>query len=1103
MPANAAAPIEAYFTTIQQGYSKLDSAGCHIAGEHDYRDALRALLKQLAPSLEFTNEPKRTKAGAPDFLIRKPTNFGFLTVGNIETKDIGDLKPNIERTPQMKRYLAGINNLILTDYLEFRHYVNGQLLDKPIRMGTVLSDNTLQPIPAKFQAVRDMLGYFLLRVPPGKITRAEDLAHRMADLTRYIRNYIINDFESDQASTLLHDWRARLAKDLLADLQKPEKTPEFADMFAQTLAYGLFSARIMDTTPDTFTLWEAQRLIPRTNPFLRDFFADISGPRLGDERFAGFVDDLIELLASTDMEAILSSFGKRTSQQDPVIHFYETFLASYDAKLRKARGVYYTPEPVVQYIVRSVDYLLRDRFKQRDGLASRETTRVVNRDPTVLGSFNRRSRVPRKVLKERTLPKVLVLDPACGTGTFLYAMIQLIRDRFMEQNNAGDWSEYVRDFLLPRVFGFEILMAPYAVAHFKLGLQLAGRDLAADIRDQWAYDFSSEERLQIYLTNTLEEPHDESSSPLFDMVGRESAEANRVKRDLPIMVIIGNPPYANFGMMNKGPWIRTLIEDYKKDLNEKKLNLDDDFIKFIRFGQWRIEQSGMGILAFITNNTYIDGLVHRRMRQSLLETFTDIYILNLHGSAKKQERSPDGSKDENVFDIQQGVTISIFVREQTRNRSTQLHYADLWGSRETKYANLLEDDLNSTSWSLVVPVAPSYYFVPTSEDNSDEYSTWPSISMIFGTAQNGVKTDRDALFFDADKEVLEERMRKFYSPDGMEAPFRPTYRIQDSSSYDLLTRRDRTTFDPENLRLCLYRPFDWRWLYYSQRLTSRPAWAVMQHLLAGPNIALICLRQTRRKETGTFFVGQGLINKDAISIFDIATIFPLYLYADANESTHTIDTAPSTSGGRRPNLNLAFTAEVERRLGLRSIPDGVGDLQSTFGPEDIFNYMYAIFYSPTYRTRYAEFLKKDFPRLPLTSNLDLFRTLASLGSRLVQLHLMPEDSSLSLSYSLPLPSYPVPGTNQVDAIKYTPPIQSASQGRVSINKQQYFDGVPQEVWEFKIGGYQVADKWLKDRKDRPLTREDRDHYKRIIAALAETIQTMKQVDEAIPSWPIE
>lgn len=565
------------------------------------------------------------------------------------------------------------------------------------------------------------------------------------------------------------------------------------------------------------------------------------------------------------------------------------------------------------------------------------------------------------------------------------------------------------------------------------------------------------------------------------------------------MVVLGNPPYS-VSSQNKGKWISELIEDYKKDLEEKKLNLDDDFIKFIRFAQWRIEQTGYGILAFISNHVYLDGVTHRRMRESLMKTFDDIYIFDLHGNSKKKEKSPDGSKDENVFDIQQGVAISILVKKPTGKHACIVRHAELWGLRATKYSTLNEIEIPTTTWKELEEInresclGKFYFFTPKAFDNIDEYCEGWSIKDIFMVEQNGVKTDRDELFFDLDRRVLDERVRLFYSEGGLSQSFREKYRVEDSSSYKILSRRLNTSFDESNIHQCLYRPFDARWLYYDPNLTSRAAWEVMRHVLSGHNIGLVAPRQITSLDFGHVLCTRLLTEIKLCSHDRASGLFPLYL---EGSTQNLFDDAP---GGRRPNLAPEFVEDFASRLKMSFIADGKGDCVKTFGPEDVFDYMYAVFHSPAYRSRYAEFLKIDFPRLPLTSNAELFRALCGLGARLVALHLMEE-------HAPPLADFPAPGSNIVEAVRYTAPGEQGSErGRVWINREQYFDGVPPEVWGFHVGGYQVANKWLKDRKGRELSYDDLAHYRRILAALAETISLMSEVDAAIEEhgdWPIQ
>lgn len=630
-----------------------------IATEHTYRPALKSFLESLDTGIVATNEPRRIECGAPDFSVAKKTPHGPLTLGYLEAKHVGEdlaatekdsnrANPATANGRQLKRYRDALPNLIFTDYLEFRWYVNGARRGDPVRLAALDGAGKPKPDAAGQTAVLALLENFLAHTA-GEISKPKELAERMARLTRLIRDVVVDAFGKGMASSTLRGLHTAFQEVLVPDLSEQD----FADMFSQTLAYGLFAARVQHRGPGPFQRQSAASLIPRTNPFLRRLFGDIAGPALDDEPFAGLVDDLAQLLHETDMAAVLADFGKREVKTDPVLHFYETFLAAYDPKLRKTRGVYYTPEPVVSYIVRSVDHILRTRFNLPGGLADQATatyqTQGTQGNPVT-----------------HTAPRVLILDPACGTGTFLYAVLDLIRSEFMKQNNAGRWSGFVREQLLPRLFGFELLMAPYAMAHLKLGMQLAAQDLPEAQRGDWAYDFGSGERLGVYLTNTLEEALKKSQLLLGQYISDEANAAAEIKKDRPIMVVLGNPPYSGHSA-NKGPWIRGLVEDYKRDYPD--LNkpgqakwLQDDYVKFIRFGQWRIRQTGQGILAFITNHGYLDNPTFRGMRQSLMETFDEIHILDLHGNSKKRERAPDGGPDENVFDIQQGVSIVLMVK---------------------------------------------------------------------------------------------------------------------------------------------------------------------------------------------------------------------------------------------------------------------------------------------------------------------------------------------------------------------------------------------------------------------------------------------------------
>ncbi len=1041
--------IQTYLAEVGKLYKRPD------ATEHTYRPAFKTLMDAFSPAgVEAINEPKRERVGAPDFIVTK--GKGRVPLGYVETKDIGKSLAKEARSEQLKRYRGGFHNLILTDYLEFWWYVGGE--DKPRRkvmLATAGDNKKLKEDKKGTSELTELFKLFFQEQAP-RATRAEDLAARMATVARIVRGLIEGVFRHEDESGNLHDQLEAFRDVLVRGL----KEDEFADMYAQTIAYGLFAARCQVPESTYFDRYHAASQLPRTNPFLRKLFSDIAGEKL-HRAVDWAVDELVYMLQCADMGAVLEDFGEKKGKSDPVIHFYETFLKAYDPKERKLRGVYYTPEPVVDYIVRSVDELLKTRFGKKAGLADES---------------------------------VLVLDPACGTGTFLQRVIELVYDRF--KGNKGMWSEYVREKLLPRLFGFELLMAPYTMAHMKLAIKLKDT----------GYDFKEDERLNIFLTNTLEETASEGKTvPFAQYISDEGKAASGIKRTKPIMVVLGNPPYSNFGQMNKSPWILNLLKDYKKGLKEKKINLDDDFIKFIRFGQWRIDKTGSGILAYITNSTYTDGITRRQMRSSLLSSFTDIFILNLHGSSKPQEYCPDGSEDSNVFDIRQGVAVGIFVKEVGTTKPSSVHYRDSWGTQEAKYEKLLSEDVGKVEWNPLDPRSPNYFFVPRDTRAEAEYELGVRVSNAFPVHQNAIKTDRDALFFAWDQAQLTQRMQVFYSEGALEPAFIEKYHIQDSSSYDLLSRRTKTSFNPKNIRSCLYRPFDLRLIYYASGLTSRPAWKVMRHMLGHENLALLSCRQQAQTGFRHVLCTRHIAECCAVSLKtrEITSLLPLYIYPEPGLTAEerALEQGkwhwPPGKDDRRPNLAPEFVEEFAKKLKLKFVTDGRGDLKKGFGPEDIFDYIYAVFHSPTYRSRYAEFLKIDFPRAPVTSSKPLFRKLVALGGKLVSLHLL---ETPELDDSEFRPHYPVEGDNAVEKPRY-----DEKQKRVYVNATQYFEPVEPETWEFQVGGYQVCQKWLKDRAKagRTLSYDDLKHYAKTCAALRETIKLMADVDKAIPDWPIE
>jgi predicted helicase len=1027
------------------------------ATEHTHRPALFALLKAFLPDYRITNEPRQIECGAPDFEIA----MNEIPIGHLEAKDIGNNLNKTQQSEQIKRYLGSLNNLILTDYLTFQWFANG---DYRSEMTVVLG--TWDAKKKKLTINRNQFERFEFLVKSFVETQIltlrtpEELADKMANIANQIKLAISLAYQHEENNGNIHN-QLNSFRDVLIDTLTIE---QFSDMVAQTVCYGLFAAKCGAEMEQPFSRLTAAHFVPKTNPFLRNLFNQIVGIDL-DERLKWAVEHLIAVLNRTDIASILEDFGKQTRKEDPVVHFYETFLAQYDPKLREVRGVYYTPEPVVSYIVRSVDLILKEKFELKKGLA--DSSKI-----------------------NETTHKVQILDPATGTGTFLYSVVAKIFEQF--SRNKGMWSDYVSKHLLPRLHGFELLMAAYTVAHMKLGLQLK----------EYGYDFKSNERLNIFLTNTLDKAHDKQQNfPLARWLSDEANKANAVKSESPVMVILGNPPYSGHSA-NTGEWINDLLRGVGNQanyfmvdgqpLNERNPKwLNDDYVKFIRFAHWRIQQTGYGVLGFVTNHGYLDNPTFRGMRQSLMEDFDEIYILDLHGNSKKKEQSPDGSNDKNVFDIQQGVAIGIFVKHQKRkNKIATVYHAHLYGERKTKYQWLSANDLKTTAWTILQPQSPFYLFIPQNIDLLGEYEKGWKITEIMPINSVGIVTARDNLTVQFDKEKVWNIANDFSTLPPEKA--RDKYNLgEDARDWKIhFAQNDLKQSGLEKSKIVpiLYRPFDTRFTFYTGKengFICRPRKNVMQHILSKDSLGLITVRQ----------VAEGIFTHTLVSncIVDFRTtlsnkggsyVFPLYVYP--SEKDHFISGNGSGNGhhkelSRKPNLSPEFITELENKLKLQFIVEEKGDFNQTVSALDVFHYMYAIFHSPTYRKRYAEFLKMDFPRLPVTSDKSLFEKLAILGEQLVNLHLMKTDIENDSCF-------PIIGNNIVEKVDY-------KDNKVYINKTQYFDNVKSENWEFHIGGYQVCQKWLKDRKDRALTHDDCTNYLYILAAIENTQKIMEKIDE--------
>ena len=933
------------------------------------------------------------------------------------------------------------------------------------------------------------------------ITTSKELSIRLAELAHAIRERIKNvltiETEEGHITKLMEAFQKALVHDLDAD--------GFADMYAQTIAYGLLSARITDPNRKTVDDFAGQM---RTNPLLRNLLETFlwTGGKNDKTSKVGIdfdelgIAEVVELLDNANMEAVIRDFGDHNPREDPVIHFYEHFLAAYDKEQKVSRGVFYTPRPVVSYIVCSVNELLRTEFGLVDGLA----------DVSTWGEMAKRNKnltIPEGVSQDQAF--IQILDPATGTGTFLVEVIDVIHNtlvkKWQEQGHRDSdvkalWNKYVPRHLLPRLHGYELLMAPYTIAHLKVSLKLY----------ETGYRFGSEERAQIHLTNALEPAHNFSGLLDFAIpaLAHEAQAVNEVKSGQRFTVVIGNPPYSGHSA-NKGRWIRNLLhgsagnsqaENYFEvnggPLNERNSKwLNDDYVKFIRLAHWQIERTGQGVVGFITNHSYLDNPTFRGMRESLTNTFPLMFLLDLHGNAKKKERAPDGGKDENVFDIQQGVAISLLVKP-AETRKHRCSHNDLWGSRERtdidgKYDWLVTSDVSSTTWNRLSPTASLWLFVPRDEALYDEYEAGWLLTDIFPVNSVGIVTSRDKLAIQWTAEDMERIVADFATRKTEDAR---TFYDLGKDGLDWKVQLAQEDVQSGNGRICpvLYRPFDRRFTYYTGKSSGficRPRPEVMWHMLAKRNIGLCVGRSwqaTGSKIWDVVFVSKHLSD---LNLFRRggSCLFPLYIY-------------PERSDGRvrQTNLDSKFVNEIGSTTEIEFISDGTGDLEATFGPEDVFHYIYAVLHSLEFRSRYADFLKSDFPRIPIPGNCKLFADLIHPGMRLIGLHVMEVEGT---DAHVMFPN--TAGSNQVEKVRYTPP-KSDLPGRVWINGQQYFEGLEPKVWAFTVGGYRPAEKWLKDRKNRTLSDEDIDHYRKILATLAETRRLMVEIDNIIKQhggWP--
>ena len=919
------------------------------------------------------------------------------------------------------------------------------------------------------------------------IRTAKDLSHELALLADRTRKCVADVYHFEKKNGPMHNLHDVFKKLLIHD----QTLDDFTDMIAQTIAYGLFSARAFQNK--ILSTEHLKEMIPPTNPFLRELMGilcELQGVGNHNLDFNELgISEIVQMLNEVNIDAILHDFG-RTSKggiEDPVIHFYESFLKEYDAKKKIERGVFYTPKPVVSYIVQSVHESLKKDFGLELGLA----------DTTTWQEWYERQgkkRIPKHI--DGNEPFVQILDPATGTGTFLETVIHVVahemKRKWEREGNKKDeinrlWNEYVPKHLLPRLNGFELMMAPYAVAHMKLGLALS----------ETGYDFNiNTPRLRVFLTNTLEEAHEYRETLFANLVAEEVNEASKVKADKPITIIIGNPPYSGESK-NKGAWIMKLMEDYKREpggiekLNERNPKwINDDYVKFLRMGQYFINKHNFGILSYINPHGFLDNPTFRGMRWDLLKTYDYIYLMDLHGNAKKKEKCPDGSKDDNVFDIMQGVAINLLIKTNKTQgkRISKVYHYDLFGKREDKYHFLWRANIDKVHWSKLLNAEPNYFFVNKDFDSQKTYDLGFSVTKLFESNTVGIVTSRDHFVIANNKKDLKNRIQDFFTRD--KEYIEKKYKLKENKRFNINKVKDAINYSENAIQQVSYRPFDEKYIYYESHFIERQRKKIMNNFLKNENLGLALCRQFKTGDQYVHcFISDKIIESCYVSnrTSEITSIFPIYKY---NENLFSEKKFKS-------NFNKSIIENLKKILYLDFGHEN-HLAKDKFTAIDLLDYIYSVLYSPKYRKAYKEFLKIDFPNIPYPKNKKFFFDMVELGRALRELHLLKSPLLKQM-----ITNFVGTGNNQItrnftkNSIGWEFTNETELMGRVWVNSSQFFNKISLAAWNFYIGGYQPAQKWLKDRKGSSLSTDDIKHYQKIIVALTETINIMQQIDELI------
>ena len=996
--------------------------------ESSYRTTFENLLNGFAKETKsdvkiFQEIAKKTPtSGAggliiPDFTCISANNLG--TTGFVETKYVDfDIETYIE-SEQIKKYRAVCDNILLTNYIQFI-WLNAD------KKQIASLDNE--------QELIILLRNFLAQEPE-KIQDTKKLAEYLARYSKDLKGELLQELlksvaDKESEKTVLFG----IYQVFLASLFKISYT-EFADAFAQMTAFGFMIAKL-NNPDEVITLHNVRKSIPTSFGLIKEllrYVEDITDKKTNAELYVsqllGLMNNMevetIERELFTRKQQIVNLYGQEHTQYiDPFVYFYEDYLGAYDKDLRKAKGVYYTPMPVVQLIIRLIDKGLQENFNLVKGIADKN---------------------------------VNTLDFACGTGTFMveYAAQALNKQSKDLQKPA------IQQRLLPNLYGFEYLAAPYTVAILKLSQFL---------KKNYDYNLVENDKINIKLTNTLDSENLLQRNALFPNISQEMNDADFIKKQN-ILVVMGNPPYS-VSSSNKNDYITKLVNDYKSAKNtvdkDKSVNaLSDDYVKFIRFAHNKISRQNKGMIAIITNNSYLDGIVHKTMREKLLQDFDKIYVINLHGNSLRKEG------DKNVFDIRVGVCITLFIKLENRLASDKkevFYYSTLENnliSREQKfeftekiYEKLAANDIqNSLAWTKLKPQKPYFFFVPKDLSQQKKYNKFWSLKQIFEEVNAGFSTDKDELFTDTNKKELEKRIQVLFSLN-FDKYFADKYRVANSPSFKIINKLKANNYNPNDIKEVNYRLFSPRYCYYDNHIIGRARQSIMQHFLSGLNIGLVFTRIVTSKNFKHAFVTDKITERCFISNrgSEANYIAPLYRY----------DEEMGEKGKKKinkvENLNRDFRKFINETYG------------ENITAEQIFGYIYAVLYSPAYREQYNELLRIDFPRIPFPDDLTQqgLKALAELGWELAQMHLLQKVPELEMADFV--------GENrQVMKVFW-------QNEKLYINPVSYFSGISKAVFDYEIGAYRVLHKYLKDRNEEVLSLDEIEHLQNVIKVLAKTVE---------------